>query len=163
MIVGCQRGRASWTPTDSPGYVQGPRSRGYSEIRRLGFFGWCAVKKNDVRRVWDLVPEFLRSEGPADSRSVVRGDVHLSGGGNPPGSMSPVRQGEAGKVSVAGDQPVVHAAICLVCGATLPGDRRQGGGEGAQARLEDREEPGEGVYARAAPAYGGAGSQSYRH
>ena len=45
MIVGCQRGRAYWTPTDSPGYVQGPRSRGYSEIRRLGLFGWCAVKK----------------------------------------------------------------------------------------------------------------------
>ena len=163
MIAGCQRGRACWTPTDSPGFVQGPRSRGYSEIRKPELFRWPAVKKNGMRRVWDLAPAFLRSEGPADSRSVVRGDAHLPGGGGPPGSMSPVRQGEAREVSVACDQPVLHEAICLVCGATLPGHRRQGCGEGAQAGLEDREEPGEGVYAGAAPAHRDAGPQGYRH
>ena len=163
MIAGCQRERAYWTPTDSPGCVQEPRSRGYSEIRRLGFCGWCGVKKNSVRWVWNRAPEFRRSEGPADSRPVLRGDAHLPGGGDPPGLVSPVRQGEAGKVSVAGDQPVLHAAICLVGGATLPGNHGQGGGQRAQARLEDRQEPGEGVYARAAPAHGDTRAQGHRH
>jgi len=160
MIAGCQRRRAYWIPTDSPGCVQGPRSRGYWEIRRLGLFGWPAVKKNGVRRVWDSAPEFLRSEGSADSRPVVRGAAQLPGGGDPPGSVSPVRHGEAGKVSLAGDQPGLHEAICLVYGAPVPRDRRQGGGEGAHARLEDREEPGAGVYARATPATGTPGPKA---
>ena len=163
MIVGCQKGRACWTPTDSPGFVQGPRSRGYSEIRRPGLFGWRGVKKNGVRRVWSHAPKFLRSEGPADSRPVLWRDTHLPGGGGPPGSVSPVPQGEAGEVSVAGDPPVLHEAICLVCGAALPGDRRQERRQGAQARLEDREEPGEGVYAGATPAHGDTRSPSHRH
>lgn len=45
MIAGCQRRRVYWTATDSPGFVQGLRSRGYWEIRRPGLFGWPAVKK----------------------------------------------------------------------------------------------------------------------
>ena len=93
----------------------------------------------------------------------MRGDAHLPGGGDPPGSMSTVRQSEAREVSVARDQPVLHKAVGLVCGATLPGHRRQGCGEGAQARLEDREEAGEGVYAGAAPAHRDAGPQGHRH
>lgn len=163
MLAGCQRERACWTPTNSPGFVQGPRSRGYLEIRGPGLFGWSAVKKNGVRRVWDSAPEFLRSEGSADSRPVVWGDANLPGGGDPPGSVSPVRQSETGDVSLAGDQPVLHEAICLVCGATLPGDHRERRRQGAQARLEDGEEPGEGVYAGAAPAHGGTGPQGHRH
>lgn len=43
--------------------------------------------------------------------------------------MSPVWQGEAGNVSLAGDQPVLHEAICLVCGAPLSGNGRQGRGQ----------------------------------
>ncbi len=91
------------------------------------------------------------------------GDAHLSGGGGPPGSVSPVRHGEAREVSVAGGEPVLHEAVGLVCGAPLPGDRHQGCGQGAQAGLEDGEEPGEGVYAGAAPAHGDTGAQSHRH
>jgi len=163
MIAGWQRRRACWTRTDSPGFVQGRRSRGYSAIRRPGLSSWVGGKKNGMRRVWDFAPEFLRPEGPADSRSVLRGAAHLRGRGGPPGSVSPVRQGEAGDVSMAGRQPVLHEAVCLVCGATLPGNGRPGRGQGTQARLEDRQEPREGVYARAAPAHRDAGAQGYRH
>jgi len=163
MITGCQRGRACWTPTDSPGFVQGPRSRGYSGSRRRGLFSWPAGKKNGVRWVWGSALEFLRSQGQADSRPVVRGAAHLLGSGGPSGSVSPVWQGETREDPVAGDQPVLYEAGGLVCGAPLPGNGRQGRRQGAQAGLEDREESGEGVYAGAAPAHRDAGSQGHRH
>lgn len=163
MITGCQRARACWTHTVSLGFVQEPRSREYSAIRRPGLFGWGGVKKNRVWMLWDPPSEFLRSQGPAHSGPVLWGAAHLPGSGGPPGSMSPVWQGEAGNVSLAGDQPVLHEAICLVCGAPLSGNGRQGRGQGAQARLEDREELGEGVYAGAAPAHRDAGPQGHWH
>ena len=163
MIAGCQRGRAYWTPTNSPGFVQGPRSRGYSEIRRPGLSGWSGVKKNGVWLVWDSALGFLRSEGATHTRPVVRGDAYASGGGGPQGSVSPVRQGEAGKVSLAGEQPVLHEAVCLVCGTTLPGNDSQGGGAGTQVRLEDRKEAGQGVYAGAAQTYGDSWPQGHRY
>ena len=56
-----------------------------------------------------------------------------------------MRQGEAGDVTVAGGQPVLHEAICLVRGTALQGNDGQGGGEGTQVGLEDREESGQGV------------------
>jgi len=64
---------------------------------------------------------------------------------------------------MAGDQPVLHAAICRVCRATLPGYRRQGRREGAQAGRENGEGPGEGVYAGVAQAHGDTEPQGYRH
>ncbi len=45
IIDGCQRGRACWTHTDSPGFVRGPRLRGYSVTRRPGSYGLTGVKK----------------------------------------------------------------------------------------------------------------------
>ncbi len=149
--------------TGSLGVVQGPDSRGYLEIQRLGLSGWSAVKKNGMRLVWDHAPEFLRSEGSTYSRPVVRGEANLSGDGSPPGSVSPVRQREAGEGAVVGGQPVLHKAVGVVCGATLPGNDGQGRRERAQAGLEDGEEPGEGVYAGTAPAHGDTGPQSHRH
>lgn len=116
MIAGWQRGKAYWTPTGPPGFVQGRRSRGDSAIRRPGLSSWCGGKTNRVRVVWDHSSEFLRSQGPPDSRSVVRGDAHLPGNGDPPGSVSTVWQREAGEGAVGGGQSVLHEAVCLVCG-----------------------------------------------
>lgn len=163
MIGGWQRRKAYWTPTVSPGFVQGRRSRGDSAIRRPGLSSWCGGKKNRVRMVWDPSSEFLRSQGPPDSRSVVRGDAHLPGGGNPPSSVSTVWQSEAGEGAVVGGQSVLYEAVCLVCGTTLPRNGGQGGGSGAQTGLEDGQELGEGVYAGAAPAHGDAEPPGHWH
>jgi hypothetical protein len=78
-------------PTVSLGVVQGPASRGYLEIQRLGLSSWNGVKKNGVRLVWDAASKLLRSEGSAYSRPVVRRYANLSGGGGPQGSVSQVR------------------------------------------------------------------------
>ena len=163
MITEWQQGKAFWTPTASPGFVQGLTSRGYLAIRRLGLFGLYGVKKNGVRQMWNLAPEFLRSSSPADSRPVVRGDAYLPGSGDPQGSVSTVWQSEAGEVSLARGQPVLHEALCLVCGPTLPGNRHQERCERAQTGLEDGEEPGDGLYAGAAPAHRNAGPQGHWH
>lgn len=64
---------------------------------------------------------------------------------------------------MAGGQPVLHEAICLIRGTALQGNDGQGGGEGTQVGLEDREESGQGVYAGAAPAHGDSGPQGHRH
>lgn len=154
MIAGWQRGKAYWTPTASPGFVPGLRSRGDSAIRRPGLSSWCGGKKNRVRMLWDHSSEFLRSQGPPDSRSVVRGAAHLPGGGDPPGSVSTVWQSEAGEGALGGGPSVLHEAVCLVCGTTLPRNGGQGGGSGAQARLEDGQGLGEGVYAGSSGARG---------
>lgn len=89
----------------------------------------------------------------------MRGDAHPSGDRGPQGSISRVRQDGTREVSVADGQPVFHEAACLVGGATVQGKSGQGRGAGTQAGLEDREEPGPGVYAGAVQAHGNAGPQ----
>ncbi|MDH5562025.1 MAG: hypothetical protein OEY91_00145 [Nitrospirota bacterium] len=102
-------------------------------------------QKNGVRLVWHLAREFLRPQGPSYPGSVLWGHAYSPGSGGPPSLVSVVRQGEVGDVAVAGGQSVLHEALCLVCGTALPGNNGQGGGEGTQVGLEDREESGQGV------------------
>ena len=163
MIDGCQRRGACWTHTDSPGFVRGPRLRGYSVTRRPGSYGLTGVKKNGVRLLRHKAPEFLRPQGTPYSGPVLWGHANLSGGGGPQGPVSEVRQGEAGEVSVACGQPFLHEAVCLVCGTAVQGDHGQGHGKGAQAGLEDGQGPGQGVHAGAAPTYGNPRTQGNRH
>ena len=162
MIDGCQSEGACWTHTDSPGFVRGPRSRGYSATRRPGLSGLSGVKKNGVRVLWHNTPVFLRPEGTACSGPVLRGYANPPGGGGPKGPVSKVRQGEAGEVSMACEQPFLHEAVCLVCGAAMQGDPGQRRGKGAQAGLEDGKGPGQGVHGRAASADGGSRPQGDR-
>ncbi len=162
MINGCRNESACWMHTDSPGLLQGPLSRGYSATRRPVSSGLNGVKKNSVRQLRHNVPEFLRPEDAACSGPVVRGYANPSGGGGPQGSVSTVRHGEAGKVSMACEQPILHEAVCLVCGAAMQGEYRKGSSKGAQTGLEDGEDPGQGVHGRAAPAHGGSRSQGDR-
>ncbi len=77
--------------------------------------------------------------------------------------MSAVRQREVGEVVLAGEPPVFHEALGRVCGTALPGNEGQGASEGTQVELEDREEPGESVYAGAAQAHRVSGPQGHRH
>lgn len=163
MIVGCQRRGAYWTPTGSPGFVQGPKSRGSSATHSLGSSGWSVVKKNGGRVVWHRAREFLRPQGSSYPGPVLWGNAYSPGRGGPPSLVSAVRQGEAGDVAVAGGQPVLHEALCLVCGPALQGNDGQGGGEGTQVGLEDCEESGQGVYAGAAPAHGDSEPPGHRH
>jgi hypothetical protein len=141
MIFGCQNESAYWTHTDSPGLLQGPQSRGYSATRRLVSSGLNGVKKNGVRQLRHNAPEFLRPEGTAHTGPLMRGYANSPGGGGPQGSVSTVRHGEAGEVSVACEHPILHEAVCLVCGAAMQGEYRKGSSTGAQAGLEDGEGP----------------------
>lgn len=86
--------------------------------------------------------EFLQSEDSTYWRLAARGDANSSEGGGPQGSMSQVRQGESGEVVVVGELLVFHETLGLVYGTPLERNSGQGRGEGTQAELEDREEPG---------------------
>ncbi len=87
--------------TDSPGFVRGPRSRGYLAIRRPGSSGWSGVKKNGVRVLRDRAPELLRPQDAASPGSLLRRCADVPGRGGAARFLSTVRQGEAGTLGLA--------------------------------------------------------------
>jgi len=115
-----------------------------------------------MRQLWQTTSEFLRPEGAAYSGPLVRRHADPSGGGDTQGSVSKVRHGEAGEVSMACEQPFLYEAICLVRGTPMQGEYCKGGGRGAQTGLEDGKEPGQGVHGRATPTHRGSRPQGDR-
>ena len=120
MIDGCKKRGDCWTRTTSPGFVQRQRLRGYWGTPKQGLSGLSGAKKNGMWMLWKDAPELLRPEGTADSGPFLRGHAGISGGGCPEGSVPGVREGEAGEVSVAFGQPLLHEALFLLGGAGTP-------------------------------------------
>lgn len=162
IIYECQKREACWTQTDSPGFVRGQQSRGYSETQRRGLYVLSAVKKNSMWMLWNNTSGLLRPQGAEDTGPVLRRDADLYGSGNTEGQVPEVREGEAGEVSLACRQPFLHESFCLVCGEEVPGLLNKGRGKGTQAGLEDGEGTGEGVYAGATSKGGNTGTKGNR-
>ncbi len=151
-IAGWEKPGDCWTSTASLGVVRRPSSRGYLAIRRPGLSGWSGGKKNGVRVLRDRTPEFLRQQDAACPGPLLRGCADVPGSDGAARLLSTVRQGETGAADLAGRQPVLHEAVCLVCGAAVSVHEHPGCGQGGASGLAYREGPREAVHGRVTPA-----------
>src|SRR5262252_5461541 len=62
------------------------------------------------------------------ARSFLRRHADISGSGGAAGRVPPLWQGEAGTARFSGGQPVLHQAVCILCGPALSGGTDQGRG-----------------------------------
>src|SRR5512139_229012 len=152
MISGWTRRGDCWTNTDSPGIVRALSYGEYSETQRRGSSVFSGGKKNGMRLLRQVTSKLLRQEGTADTGPVLRGCPHISGSGSPAGAVQTVRQGEAGETHLAGEQSLVHEAVCLLRGKEVSCHDRQGCGERAETGLAHGQGAGEGVHAGATSA-----------
>ena len=83
-------------------------------IPKPGSFGSPDGKKNNLRKLWDGTPDFLRPQAPLGPRPFLWRHAHLSRTGDPACFVQKLRQGEAGEVCLPGQQSVLHQAICLL-------------------------------------------------
>ena len=163
MIDRWQKRAGCWTSTDSPGFVPGPQSRGYSETRRPGSSVLKGAKKNCVRMLRDGPPEFLRPQGAAYPGHALRRDAYLPGCGDQACQVSEVWQGEAREVSLAFGQPFLYKTLCFFRGKTVPEDDHSGRRQRSEAGLAYGQGAGEAIHDRAAPTHGDPRTQGNRH
>ena len=123
-------------------------------------YDWRVGGKNGL---WSMRPcssFVLRPEDPKGPGSVLRGCAHLPGGGDPKGLLPKVPERETRETGLAGGQPVLHQAICLLCGAAVSGLGDHGCRQGTAPGLEDGEGPGEAIHAGAVEASRAAWAES---
>src|SRR3989338_4703024 len=163
MNEGCETRDALGMSIGSPDFIPSQVCKGFLETRRPALSCSSVAKKNEVRFLRDCPSELVRPEDPACSGPVVRGCADLSGAGDPTGLLSGVQGREAGETRLARRQSVLHEAIRLLCGETMPGDDDPGRGEGDPPRLAYGQGAGEAVHAGAAPEDGDSGAKGHRH
>jgi len=111
--------------------------------------------------MWELrndLFELLRQEGALDTGPVLWGCSDLSGGGGAAGSMPRVWESEAREAELACEQSLLHEAVWDIRWTEVPGDDREGCGEGIEVGLGYGEGTGQGVHGGAAAAESRSGS-----
>lgn len=119
-----------------------------------------AGEKNDLWHLRDSSLRFLRSQDKACSRSFLRRCPDFSGDRGPACFLSKVPEGETRKAGLVGQLSLLHQAVCLLCGASLPGVEHPRCSQGAAFGLEDSQGLGNAVHARAVAQDRQARSQS---
>src|SRR3990167_6381286 len=130
----------------SPDFIPRQEFRGFLVTPGRGWYLSSVAKKNGVRLLRNSSQELLRPEGSSCPGSVLRRGASLSGAGDPTCSLQKVRRCEAGKTSLAGRQSLLHEAICLLCGETMPCFHDCRCGERSSAQLEDGQGAGKAVH-----------------
>ena len=130
---------------------------------RPGSSDWYVGEKNVLWSVRPCSSFLLRPEDPAGSGSLLRGCAHLPGGGDPKGLLPKVQESEAGEAAVAGGQPFLHQAICLLCRPSVSGFGSDGCSGRTAPGLEDGKVSGKAVHAGAVEASGIAWTEGDRH
>jgi len=108
-------------------------------------------KKNNL---WSLrygTPGLLRPQVPPGPRSLLWRHAHLPQTGDPACSVPKVRQGEAGEVSLPGQQSLLHQAVCLLRWQALQHLHGQGCRPGVASQPQDGQPSGKTVHARETP------------
>src|SRR5258708_27649754 len=140
-----------------------PKCMGCLVIRWSEWCVYTGAEKNGVRSVWLFVPQLLRSTTVGGPRSFLWTDADLSGVGDAPSSLPEVRRSEARTFGLAGGQSVLHQAVRLLRGPTMPRFDDQGGGRRTALGLEDGQGAGQAVYVRAGAPDGLSSVVGHRH
>src|SRR5207344_957805 len=111
--------KVCWTHTDSSVFVRRLVFAVSSVTRKRESLHLPGAQKNAVRFLWASPLGLLRPHQAAGSRSVVRRYAHLSRFRGAPCGVPKLRQSEARAARLAGQQPVLHQALGLLCGAAL--------------------------------------------
>jgi len=154
---------ASGTSTAFRHSFQNMPSRAFLPIPMPEFLGLYAGEKNNLRDLWFDSPYLLRPENPKGPRSFLRRPADLSGIGNPPGSLSRVPDGEAGKAGLVGRSALLYQAFCLLRWAAVSRFESAGYRPGVAPELEDGQDPGDAVHAGAVAQSGNARARGDRN
>ncbi len=119
-----------------------PRCEEFSVIPRLVSLALLGAQKNYLWQLRENTAGLVRPKTASDSGFVVRRYAGVPGVRGAPGALSKLWQSEARASGVFGGQPVLHQALCLLCGATVSHGDHQGCGQGTQAGLAHGEGAG---------------------
>jgi len=120
-------------------------------------------KKNNL---WSLrygTLDLLRPQGPVGPRSALWRHADLPAAGNSTCSVSKVRQGETGEVSLPGQQSVLHQTVCLLCWQALQYLHGQGCCPRVASGPQDGQRSGKALHAGETPSCAESQAQGYRH
>ena len=107
------------THTNSPFFVLLKRYAASLAIPKHGSSRSFAAQKNSLQHLWPNSLRLVRQEAAASSRPLLWRHTHLSGDRNSTGAVPVLRQSETRTTRLSGRQPVLHQAVCLVCGQAV--------------------------------------------
>ena len=119
-------------------------------IPRLALSVLYGAQKNYLRQLRESAAGLVRPKDSAGSRPVVRGYPGVPGVRGAPGLLPELWQSEARASGVFGGQPVLHQALCVLCGATVSHGDHQRCGQGTEAGLAYGQGVGQAVHEGAA-------------
>src|SRR3990172_10206986 len=160
-IAACENTDASTMPIGSPVSVPLRPSEGSSATPRPASSVLHGGGKNSVRHLRDGPPNLLRPQGPSGPGSLLRRHAGVPGAPHPPGPVQTVREGEAGISGISLRQPLLHEAVRLLRGTTLPRLEYPGHRQGTATGLAHGQGVGEAVHAGATPACRHPGSEDH--
>ena len=139
------------TPIASPAFVQAPRCKGFSVIRRPALCTCIGGGKNGLRSLRHDQARVVRSQAALGAGFGVWRLSNLFGDRGASNRSLLMLEGEARETGVARGQSVLQQAICLLCGTALPGDDDQRRCSRNPLGLENHQRAGQTVHARATP------------
>ena len=121
MIWGCENSEDCGIPIASRVFGPALRCKEYSVIRRLACCSCIGGGKNGLRHLWSYQAGMVRSQAPLGARLGMWRLPNLFGHRSTSDRLPAVRESEARDSRLAGEQPVLQQAVCVLCGAALPG------------------------------------------
>jgi len=161
-IPGCENTDACGTPTAFPGSVRAQRCAAFSVTRKRGSSAFVGGEKNGLRSLRPRSSSLVRSQTASSTGPALWGHAGLPGAGDPPRGVQGLRQSEAGEAGLAGGQAVLHQALRLLRGPSLPEHDDQGRGRGNPPGLEDGQGARRAVHEGATASSGDSRSQGDR-
>src|SRR5712691_13024433 len=152
-----------WMCTASPPFVRGRRYVGCLAIPSSASYDLSGGEKNSVWGLRSALAPNLRSQAAPGTRPLGGRHQNLSGDREPSGALPELRQSEAGEAGVALQQPLLHQALCVLCGpalSDLDDPRRR---PRVAPGLEHRQGTRPAVHAGAAPKSRAASATRDRH
>lgn len=120
-------------------------------------------KKNSLRSLRYDPLDLLRPQVTPGSRPPLQRHADLPRTGDSACSVPKVWQGETGEISLPGQQPVLHKAVCLLCWQTLQYLHRQGCRPGVASGPQDGQRSGKTIHAGETPSCPESQAQGHRY
>ena len=147
----------------SPVFVRNLRCAVFSAIRKRALLPLFGAQKNDLWLLWPGAIGLVRPAYPSGTRPVLRRCAYLPGSRGPARAVPPLRQGEARAAGFSCGQPVLHEALCSLCGTPLPASDGAGNCPGTPPGLGNGEAAGDAIHASPIGQSGHTGSKGYWH